>query len=58
MTINIPHIPREQEPSDEEVNIAEGKYGSLVEEGLRIRDEIWRTLDVKDWGLFGTPAEQ
>ncbi|KAL8909314.1 MAG: hypothetical protein Q9207_000324 [Kuettlingeria erythrocarpa] len=57
VTINIPHIPREQEPSDGEVNIAEGKYGSLVEEGLRIRDEVWRTLDLKDWGLFGTPEE-
>ncbi|KAI4197607.1 MAG: hypothetical protein LQ346_002952 [Caloplaca aetnensis] len=58
VTINIPHIPREQEPSDGEVNFAQGKYGSLVEEGLRIRDEVWRTLDVKDWGLFGTPAEE
>ncbi|KAL8928553.1 MAG: hypothetical protein Q9208_001787 [Pyrenodesmia sp. 3 TL-2023] len=53
VTINIPHILGEQEPSDGAVNFEEGRYGSLVEEGIRVRDEVWRTLEVKDWGLFG-----
>ncbi|KAL8757858.1 MAG: hypothetical protein Q9184_004099 [Pyrenodesmia sp. 2 TL-2023] len=53
VTINIPHIQGEQEPSDGAVNFEGGKYGSLVEEGVRVRDELWRTLEVKDWGLFG-----
>ncbi|KAL8756793.1 MAG: hypothetical protein Q9184_004384 [Pyrenodesmia sp. 2 TL-2023] len=53
VTINIPHIPEEQEPSDGAVNFEGGKYGSLVEEGVRVRDELWRTLEVKDWELFG-----
>ncbi|KAL8932525.1 MAG: hypothetical protein Q9216_006798 [Gyalolechia sp. 2 TL-2023] len=53
VTINIPHIPGQQEPSDDgAVNFEQGKFGSLVEEGVRIRDEVWRTLQVKDWGLF------
>ncbi|KAL9028612.1 MAG: hypothetical protein Q9196_003042, partial [Gyalolechia fulgens] len=53
VTINIPHIPGQQEPSDGAVDFEEGKFGSLVDEGVRIRDEVWRTLQVKDWGLFG-----
>ncbi|KAI4284583.1 MAG: hypothetical protein L6R38_001284 [Xanthoria sp. 2 TBL-2021] len=53
VTINIPHIPGHQEPSDGEVNFEEGKFGSLVEEGVKIRDEVWRSLEVRDWGLFG-----
>lgn len=53
VTINIPHIPRQQESSGGTVNFEEGKFGSLVDEGMGIRDEVWRTLQVKDWGLFG-----
>ncbi|KAI4175801.1 MAG: hypothetical protein LQ343_001414 [Gyalolechia ehrenbergii] len=53
VTINIPHIPGQQEPSDGAVNFQEGKFGSLVDGGVKIRDEVWRTLQVKDWGLFG-----
>ncbi|KAL8784454.1 MAG: hypothetical protein Q9213_003977 [Squamulea squamosa] len=53
VTVNIPHIPGHQEPSDGEVNFDEGKFGTLVEEGVKIRDEVWRSLEVKDWGLFG-----
>ncbi|KAL8854065.1 MAG: hypothetical protein Q9221_001188 [Calogaya cf. arnoldii] len=52
VTVNIPHIPGHQEPSDGEVNFDEGKFGSLVEEGVKIRDEVWRSLEVRDWGLF------
>ncbi|KAI4204642.1 MAG: hypothetical protein LQ350_000957 [Teloschistes chrysophthalmus] len=52
VTVNIPHIPGHQEPTDGAVNFEEGKLGSLVQEGVKIRDEVWRTLEVKDWGLF------
>ncbi|KAI4187580.1 MAG: hypothetical protein L6R41_002725 [Letrouitia leprolyta] len=53
VTINIPHIPGHQESSDGAANFEEGNFGTLVDEGVRIRDEVWRTLQVKDWGLFG-----
>ncbi|KAL9603657.1 MAG: hypothetical protein Q9219_000976 [cf. Caloplaca sp. 3 TL-2023] len=53
VTINIPHIPGYQEPSDGPVDFARGRFGSLVAEGMRIRDEIWRSIEVKDMGLFG-----
>ncbi|KAL8844538.1 MAG: hypothetical protein Q9205_000030 [Flavoplaca limonia] len=53
VTVNIPHIPGHQEPSDGEVNFEERKFGSLVEDGIKIRDEVWRSLEVRDWGLFG-----
>ena len=53
MTVNVPHIPGHQEPLDGEVNFEEGKFGSLVEEGVKIRDEVWKSLEVRDWGLFG-----
>ncbi|KAL9584108.1 MAG: hypothetical protein Q9212_002316 [Teloschistes hypoglaucus] len=52
VTVNIPHIAGHQEPTDRAVNFEEGKFGSLVQEGVRVRDEVWRTLQVKDWGLF------
>ncbi|KAL8966899.1 MAG: hypothetical protein Q9197_005731 [Variospora fuerteventurae] len=57
VTVNIPHIPGQQEPLNANVNFEEGNFGSLVEEGMRIRDEILKSLKAKDWGLFG-PAEE
>ncbi|KAI4097186.1 MAG: hypothetical protein LQ344_000596 [Seirophora lacunosa] len=57
VTINIPHIPGQQEPSDPTVDFEQGKFGSLVEEGVRIRDEVWKSLEVKDWGLFAGADE-
>ncbi|KAL8915569.1 MAG: hypothetical protein Q9171_000134 [Xanthocarpia ochracea] len=53
VTVNVPHISGHQEPLDGEVNFEEGKFGSLVEEGVKIRDEVWKSLEVRDWGLFG-----
>ncbi|KAL9043041.1 MAG: hypothetical protein Q9180_000163 [Flavoplaca navasiana] len=53
VTVNIPHIPGHQEPSNGEVSFEERKFGSLVEDGIKIRDEVWRSLEVRDWGLFG-----
>ncbi|KAL8951676.1 MAG: hypothetical protein Q9222_002356 [Ikaeria aurantiellina] len=53
LTINIPHIPGHQETVDGDVDFEAGRFGSLVEEGARMRDELWRTLEVRDWGLFG-----
>ncbi|KAL8683985.1 MAG: hypothetical protein Q9186_000015 [Xanthomendoza sp. 1 TL-2023] len=52
VTVNIPHIPGHQEYGDD-MNFEEGKFGRLVEEGVRVRDEVWKSLEVRDWGLFG-----
>ncbi|KAL8655315.1 MAG: hypothetical protein Q9210_000946 [Variospora velana] len=57
VTVNIPHIPGQQEPLYANVNFEEGNFGSLVEKGMRIRDEILKSLEVKDWGLFGGAEE-
>ncbi|KAL8873799.1 MAG: hypothetical protein Q9174_000785 [Haloplaca sp. 1 TL-2023] len=54
VTINIPQIPGHQEPSPgKQVNFEEGQYGSLVDEGMRIMEEVRKSLEVKDWSLFG-----
>lgn len=59
VTVNIPHIPGHQEPTPgEDVNFEEGKYSSLVEEGAKIMEEIWKSLEVRDWGLFGGGEEE
>ncbi|KAL8997073.1 MAG: hypothetical protein Q9169_003563 [Polycauliona sp. 2 TL-2023] len=53
VTVNIPHITGHQEPTDGEMSFDEGKFGSLVDEGVKIRNEVLRSLEVRDWGLFG-----
>ncbi|KAI4098993.1 MAG: hypothetical protein LQ339_006186 [Xanthoria mediterranea] len=57
VTINIPHIPGHQEPSDGALDFEDGRFGSLVEAGVKIRDEVWRSLEVRDWGLFGAGGD-
>lgn len=44
-------MPGEQEPHDQ-VDFEQGQMGSLVAEGMRVQDEIRRTLKIHDWGLF------
>ncbi|KAI4165118.1 MAG: hypothetical protein LQ342_001395 [Letrouitia transgressa] len=51
ISISIPHMPGEQEPHDQ-VDFEQGQMGSLVAEGMRVQDEIRRTLKIHDWGLF------
>ncbi|KAL8713941.1 MAG: hypothetical protein Q9220_002087, partial [cf. Caloplaca sp. 1 TL-2023] len=57
LIVNIPHIPGHQEPTDGDVDFEAGRFGSLVEAGVRMRDELWRTLEVKDWALFGSGGD-
>ncbi|MCJ1256349.1 hypothetical protein MMC24_004170 [Lignoscripta atroalba] len=66
ITINIPTTSSSssstsssssQHATPEEINFPEGKLGNAVEEGITFRDEILRTLEVRDWGLFGGVGE-
>ena len=72
ITINLPHIPGQADTSapgavsgllsgqgkEEDVDFGRGQYGSWVEEGIRVRDEVLRTLKIEDWGLFGDEEGQ
>ena len=48
--LNIPKMPG---GDDEEVRIRNGKLGTAVDEGRRIVEEVWNTMEIKNWGLFG-----
>jgi len=50
ITINVPHIKGEY--VEEEVDLAGGKPGRLLEAGFLYRDQILKSFDIKDWGLF------
>ena len=54
VTLNIPRIPGEGGSAEEGIVWEDGKVklNKAVEEGQRIMEEVWRTLTVKDWGLF------
>lgn len=67
ITINLPHIPVEEginaasaasgnssgDGSREGNELENGPSGTLVEDGLKVRDEVLRTLTIHDWDLFG-----
>ena len=67
ITINLPHIagqtvtnipsagsgPLAGQEKVEEVDFEKGRFGAWVGEGFVLRDEVLRTLEIKDWGLFG-----
>ena len=67
ITINLPHILAEEDTnagpavsgasldvgSHEEVDFESGRFGSFVEDGMKVRDEVLRTLTIHDWTLFG-----
>lgn len=50
IAVNVPHIPGDYEPT--EVDPETGKHGSLLEEGLKMREKVLQSFEVKDWGLF------
>jgi hypothetical protein len=52
--INVPHAQGEYDPS--QVNVAEKKWGPLVERAGLVKQEIQKTLKIVDWGLFGQEA--
>ena len=41
------------EENRELVDFEHGRFGSLVEEWIEVRNEVLRTLHIEDWGLFG-----
>lgn len=67
ITINLPHIPAEEgmntasatsenssgDRSRKRNEPGDGPFGTLVEDGLKVRDEVLRTLIIHDWNLFG-----
>ncbi|KAF2864192.1 Mog1p/PsbP-like protein [Piedraia hortae CBS 480.64] len=50
ITINVPHVPGYY--NREEVDIQNGRYGTLMEQAIECRDRILATFEVVDWNLF------
>lgn len=51
ITINVPHVKGEYVPS--EVDFDKADLGPQIRDAIQVRDEILRTIEVKDWSLFG-----
>ena len=58
ITLNIPNIPDHQDlaKEGEAIDFASGKYGEAVSEGMMVFEKVLKSLEVKDWGLFGPPT--
>jgi len=56
ISINMPHMQGEYDGG--KLDFEAGKWGPLGEAGVRIRERILMTLEVKDWSLFGTDGER
>lgn len=66
ITINLPYIESQADTSTpsgasgplagpgrrEDVDFEQGRFGNWVEEGLKVRDEVHRSLEINDWSLF------
>lgn len=50
LVVNVPHIPGEYDKDG--IDLAAGKLGKLIEDGIRIRERIVESFEVKDYGLF------
>ena len=50
VAINVPHTKGSYDETGIEFEV--GKMGALMEEATKMRNELMRTLEVKDWGLF------
>ena len=57
VTLNIPKMSEGDglDESDEVTCDDDGtlKLGKAVQEGKTVMEEIWKTFEIKDWGLFG-----
>ena len=72
ITINLPYIesqtgtstpsaasgPLAGQGKQEDVDFEQGAFGSWVEEGMKVRDEVHRSLEIKDWSLFVDEGNQ
>lgn len=53
ISINIPmHQGATSGTNGDLVDFRQGRYGSLVQEGIALRDEVVGSLQVRDWSLF------
>lgn len=55
VTLNLPNIPGAQElvSEGENVNFEEGTFSATIQQGQEVLNEVLKSLEVKDWGLFG-----
>ena len=57
ITLNIPKMPSEEGSGGvDEIDHDENgvlRLGKAAQEGQRIMEDVWRTFEIKDWGLFG-----
>lgn len=71
ITMNLPHIPAETSTENgvgasgtslggnqDSLDANGGRLGSSVEEGIVVRDEVLKTLQIHDWGLFEAEDDQ
>ncbi|KAI9738194.1 MAG: hypothetical protein M1834_008692 [Cirrosporium novae-zelandiae] len=53
VTVNLPYMPGEFEEGD--VDVEGGRIGGrILEDGKAIMEVVVRSLEVRDWGLFGS----
>lgn len=50
LVVNVPHVPKEYDQDG--IDLENGKFGKLIEDGVKIRDRLLETFEVKDYGLF------
>lgn len=55
LVVNVPHIPGEYDK--ESINLDNQKVGKLIEDGIKVRQRIVETFEVKDYGLFVNDEE-
>ena len=55
LVVNVPHIPGEYDKGS--IDLENKKIGKLIEDGVRIRERIVETFEVKDYGLFVNDEE-
>lgn len=55
IAVNVPHIPGEYDK--DVIDLPAQKLGKLLEEGVKIRQRILETFEIKDYGLFVNEEE-
>ena len=55
ITVNVPHVPGEYQPED--IDLPAQKLGPLLTNAGTIRQKIFETFEIKDFGLFVNEEE-
>jgi hypothetical protein len=50
IAVNVPHIPGEYDK--DVIDLPARKMGKLLEDGVKIRQRIWETFEIRDYELF------